>query len=480
MINFYIDHPYEFFQDILQVEPTQQQKELLQSIPKSIKEKKNISVKAGHGVGKTFTEAGLIIWYLAVHYKGKVICTAPTQHQLYQVLWSELAKMNEKSLIRDLFEWTASKFALKDSHADWFAVARSSSKPENMQGFHAEHMLILVDEASGVDEEILEAIEGATTDEGNIIMMFGNPTRLKGAFYDSFNTKNRFFTNITMSCLDSTNVSDKYPLQIEAKYGKDSDIYRVRVLGDFPQQEDDSIISLYQVEKAIERSLEEEEPIEVEFGCDVARFGNDETTIYKRINNIITEEWISKENTTMEIVGHIVQLANDYEDSKIIINIDDTGVGGGVTDRLRELRTEGKLPKQTLIHGVNNNKKAFDSKYYKNIITELWYKLKDVIKDLDLPNDKTLVTQLSSRHYEMLSDGRLMVESKDKVKKKGSNSPDRADGVLLTLYSLIGKRVRISNENSNDIQDIDSIHEQVSKFRKSDLKTKMKFYKKRK
>jgi hypothetical protein len=426
-------------------------------------------------VGKTFLEAGLIIWYLSVHYKAKVICTAPTQHQLYQVLWSELAKMNEDSLLKDSFEWTASKFAFKQSPADWFAVARSSSKPENMQGFHAEHMLILVDEASGVDEEILEAIEGATTDEGNIIMMFGNPTRLKGAFYDSFNSKKRFFTNFTMSCLESSNVSEKYPQQIAAKYGEDSDIYRVRVLGEFPQQEDDAIISIYDVEKAVGREVEESVVEEVEIGCDVARFGDDETTIYKRINNKITEEWISKKNTTMQIVGRIVTILNDYEEvKKVIVNIDDTGVGGGVTDRLRELQSEGKINSRVVINAVNNNKKAFDKKHYKNIITELWFKMKDKIKELSIPNDEVLINQLSSRNYEILSDGRLMVESKEKIKKRGMTSPDRADGVLLTLYSLLTTNIMVSHEQ----QYIDSKKE--FDFNKMSIKDKIKYYKKHK
>jgi len=425
-------------------------------------------------VGKTFTEAGIIIWFLTTHYKGKVICTAPTQHQLYQVLWSELAKMNENSLVKSLFEWTASRFTYKESHADWFAVARSSSKAENMQGFHAEHMLIIVDEASGVEEEIMEAIEGATTDAGNIIMMFGNPTKLSGSFYDSFHDKKEYFTNITLSCLDSRIVNKKYAPTIESKYGITSNMYRVRVLGEFPKQEDESIINVNDIEKAMLRKNKINNYSEVEFGVDVARFGDDETAIYKRINNVITEEWISKENTTMQIVGKIVNLIKEYN-CKIIINIDDTGVGGGVTDRLKELRDEKTITSNVIINGVNNNNVAINKKYYKNIITEMWYYLKDNIKKYQIPNDKILKKELSTRNYEIISDGRLMVESKEKFKKRNKSSPDRADGLLLSLFSNVRTfdiKTSRSKEERKTIKDENVVKEES-------LKDKIKRYKKR-
>ena len=439
MIDYYHDNPTNFFEDILQVTPTKQQKEIISHIPIAIKEKKNISVKSGHGTGKTFIESGLIIWFLVTRYKSKVICTAPTAHQLFDVLWSELAKHNDKSVLKNLFEWTATRFAYKESNADWFAVARSSAKPENIQGFHAENMLILVDEASGMDDAIMEAIEGAATEEGNIIMMFGNPTRLSGTFYDSFNTKKMFYHTMTMSCLDSTNVSQKYIEQIKTKYGEDSNVYRVRVLGEFPDTEEDTLISIEQINKAIEREVEINNETTIEFGVDVARFGSDETTIYKRIGKKITQEWISDSNTTMEIVGQVVNRVKNNIDkfSEIIINIDDTGVGGGVTDRLKELSNEGQLPMKVKIFGINNQSKAHNKKLYKNTITELWFFMRDFIKECSIPKDSELVQQLSARRYGFNSDGRMMVESKDAMKDRGLHSPDRADAVLLCCKSLV-------------------------------------------
>ncbi len=443
-INFYYDHPVEFFEDILRVKLTSQQKEILVTVPEAIKNKKNISVKSGHGTGKTFVESGIIIWFLGTRYKAKVICTAPTQTQLFDVLWSELSKHNDRSLLKPHFEMTASRFAMKNSPNDWFAVARSTNKPENFQGHHGENMLFIIDEASGVDTEIMEVIEGACTEEGNIMVMFGNPTQLTGGFYESFSSKSEFYHNMTMSCLESTNVSPIYPKQIEAKYGRDSDIYRIRVLGEFPKSEEDTIIPMDLIEDAMKRStrdyIDSKDGI-IELGVDVARFGSDETSIYARKDNYISEEWISNKNSTMDIVARIVRFIsrNLEKATQFIVNIDDTGVGGGVTDRLRELLNEGTLPRNTVINAVNNANRAKTPKLYKNVITEMWFFMKEFLETGILPQDDKLFLQLRARRYAFNSDGRMMIESKDNVKKRGMSSPDRADSVLLSCYSLIGK-----------------------------------------
>jgi len=352
------------------------------------------------------------------------------------VLWSELSKHHQRCLLKDLFEWTSIRFNFKEHPQGWFGIARSATHSENMQGFHSENMLILVDEASGVDDEIMEVLEGAASQEGNIIMYFGNPTRLNGAFYDSFNTKKEFFTTMTMSCLESTNVSPKYAKGIAAKYGEDSDVYRVRVLGEFPQSEEDSLIPLIDVQQASRKEIITDDNEPEEYGIDVARYGNDETTIYKRKGLKITEEWISQKNSTMEIVAKIMQLIKD-KTCKITINIDDSGVGGGVTDRLKELQYSGDINKRVIINPINNGSRAIDKKQYKNRISELWFYMKEYIKECSIPQDNELIQQLSSRKYVFFSDGRLMVEPKDKMKERGLSSPDRADGVLLTLVSMV-------------------------------------------
>lgn len=482
-IDFYYDHPVEFFEDILRVKLTGQQEEILNKIPQAIKEKKNIAVRSGHGVGKTFVESGIIIWFLTTRYKAKCIATAPTQTQLYDILWSELSKHNDRSLLREYFEMTASRFAMKASSADWFAIARSTNKPENFQGHHGSSMIFVIDEASGVDDEIMEVIEGACTEEGNIMIMFGNPTKLTGGFYEAFNSKAEFYFTMTMSCLDSSNVSELYPKQIEAKYGVDSDVYRVRVLGEFPNSEEDTIIPMDLINSAMNRDTGDyfEDGLgTIEIGCDVARFGSDETSIYVRRSNYIQKEWISKSNSTMDIVGRIVDFVNRNKEkaSQFIINIDDTGVGGGVTDRLREILNSGGMPRNTIVNAVNNNNRAKTVKLYKNVITEMWFYMREFLSTGVLEYDDKMFLQLRSRRYGFNSDGRMMVESKDNVKKRGLTSPDRADGMLLTCYSLLGKDSRLQVVREKGVN-TKVAKEQVKKIQ-TDIVARIEWYKKQK
>ncbi len=378
----------------------------------------------------------------------KVICTAPTQHQLFDVVWSELSKWYKKSSVAEMFNWKKTHFEHINAPNEWFAVARTSNKPENMQGFHAEHLLFIVDEASGVSDEVLEVIEGTQTQEGSLVIMFANPTKISGAFHDSFNSKRKFYYPFTFNAEEVTTfiLPNGYPLvdpmnceKIAMKYGRDSDIYRVRVLGEFPKAEPDTLIPLTFVEEAVSRDIELPEKYEdVEIGVDVARFGDDETVIYSRIGNVITEEAILRKHDLMRVTGEVVKVYRQYEGKRFIINVDDTGLGGGVTDRLRELVDTGIL-RRTTVNGVNNGSKAYNDRYY-NLVSEMWFFMREKIKELKLPNDNDLIGQLSTRRYMVTSTGKDRVEAKDQMKKRGLTSPDRADACLLTLYSLI-KRI---------------------------------------
>ena len=437
-VNYYFDNPVAFAEDICKFYPTAQQKQVLNIIPQAIIDKKNIATKSGHGTGKTAIEAIIVLWFIWTRPNPKIIVTAPTQHQLFDVSWSELAKWHKKSLIFDLFDWKKTSLSNTQYPEQWFVVARTSNKAENMQGFHAENLLFMVDEASGVDYEILEAIEGSQTQEGSMIMMFGNPTQLSGGFFDAFNTKRKFYYTFTFNSEESENVSDKWCEGISLKYGKDSDIYRVRVLGEFPTSEPDTLIPLDRVEKACMREMEREDTDKyniVEIGADIARFGDDETSIYSRVKNHIKEEKILRKRDLMTVVGAIVQVAHQYKGKDIIINVDDTGLGGGVTDRLNELVDSGRL--KAKINGVNNGSKAKDSDEYINCGTEMWFFMREKIQELSIPDDNDLIGQLSSRKYKITSTGKNQLEPKDKMKERGLASPDRADAVILTCRSLI-------------------------------------------
>ena len=434
-IEYYIDHPCEYVIDILKAKPTKQQESVLRSIPEAIKLRRGLATKSGHGTGKTAIEAWVIKWFMDTRPFPKIIVTAPTQHQLYDVTWSELAKWDSLSLTKGVCEWTKTSFRNSSYPDTWFAVARTSNKAENMQGFHSEHLLFIIEEASGVPQDILEVVEGTQTQENALIMMLGNPTQISGGFYDAFNNKRHFYQTFTLNSEESEIVDKRYCENLALKYGKDSDIYRVRVLGEFPKAEPDTLIPLNLVEAAVIRELAPQIVTEVEIGVDVARFGNDETIIASRQGNEVIIEKVLTKRDLMTTVGEVVQVIRKYADKQVSDNVDDSGLGGGVTDRLKELATQRAF--SATITGVNNGERARDSEKFVNVGSEMWFAMRERVKTLKLPNDNDLIAQLSTRKYSMTSAGKQCIETKEHMKERGLTSPDRADAVILTLRSLI-------------------------------------------
>lgn len=334
----------------------------------------------------------------------------------------------------------------------WFAVARTATKPENMQGFHEDNMLFIVDEASGVADPIMEAILGTLSGANNKLLMCGNPTRTSGTFYDAFNVDRSIYRCHTVSSADSKRTNKQNIESLIRKYGKDSNVVLVRVFGEFPKQEDDVFIALSIVEHCCMLDLPDDVPIKrISFGVDVARYGSDETVIAKNVGGRITLPVSFRGQSLMTTVGKIVQLYRQaitefprYR-GKIYINIDDCGLGGGVTDRLEEVKQEekltrmvivpvnaaGKVPEETLGDG---KQKACD--IYDNMTTYLWGTVKDALmmEEVSLENDNELVAQFTCRKYRLTSRGKMLLESKEEMKKRGIDSPDRADAVALSCY----------------------------------------------
>ena len=159
-IPLWLNDPVLFFREVLEFEPDDWQVEAAHNI----RTHNRVAIKSGQGVGKTAFEAGIFLWFLTCYYNARVVATAPTQQQLHDVLWSEVAKwMNNSPLLPALLKWTKTYVYVKGYEKRWFAVARTANKPENMQGFHEDNMLFIVDEASGVADPIMEAIHCPVT-----------------------------------------------------------------------------------------------------------------------------------------------------------------------------------------------------------------------------------------------------------------------------------------------------------------------------
>lgn len=447
ILDYYYDNPVAFFEDILGMTPDDWQKNVLNDLVEHPK----VSVRSGQGVGKTALEAGAIIWFLVCRPYSRVIATAPTMQQLYDVLWAEIAKWLNTSLVKDLLKWTKTKVYMIGDDERWFATAKTATKPENMQGFHEEHMLIVVDEASGVSDPIMEAILGTLTGADNKLLMCGNPNRLEGVFYDSHNSDRDKFKVHKVSSMDSKRTSKDNIDMLLKKYGQDSDVARVRIFGEFPKGALDSLISMETVELACNSKISEKEILTsnlLHIGCDVARYGDDKTVITPRIaSKIFPFEKYSKKST-METAGNVIKICKEYmkkypKIKRCIIKIDDTGVGGGVTDRLREVVKEERLPYSII--PVNNGSSATDD-YYANLGAQVWGILRDALEEnfsavmqgndpiIELPYDDEMIKQLSNRKKKITSKGKIQLESKDEMKSRNVGSPDIADSITLAFY----------------------------------------------
>lgn len=450
VLEVYYDNPAAFLEDMLDMKCDNWQGE----VAADIAEYPKVAVKSGQGVGKTALEAGLIIWFLVCRPFSKVIATAPTMQQLYDVLWAEISKWLDSSKVRNLLTWTKTKVYMNGDSERWFATAKTATKPENMQGFHEDHMLIVVDEASGVADPIMEAILGTLTGEDNRLLLMGNPNRIEGVFFDAFNRDRDKFRTHTVSSRNSKRTSRDNIAMLESKYGKDSDVVRVRVDGQFPKGALDSFISLETVELAcsalnkIKQSDIESARI-LHVGVDVARFGDDRTVITPRVSAKAYEFRKYSKKNTMETAGNVLRCCREYMGrfphlKSCMIKVDDTGVGGGVTDRLKEVVREEKLPYR--IVPVNNGESASDE-YYFNLGSQIWGRIKELLESnfsnnlqgkndvqIELPHDEEMIKQLSVRKYHMTSKGKIQLESKEEMKKRGIGSPDTADSLTLAFY----------------------------------------------
>lgn len=449
-LEIYYDNPVAFLEDMLDMNCDDWQGEVAADVADYPK----VAVKSGQGVGKTALEAGLIIWFIVCRPYSKVIATAPTMQQLYDVLWAEIAKWLDSSKVKDLLTWTKTKVYMTGDSERWFATAKTATRPENMQGFHEDHMLIVVDEASGVADPIMEAILGTLTGFDNKLLLMGNPNRIEGVFFDAFNKDRDKFRTHTVSSRDSKRTSKDNIAMLESKYGKDSDVCRVRIEGQFPKGALDSFISLETVELACSASNKlKQADIDMakilHVGVDVARFGDDKTVITPRISTKVFEFRKYTKKDTMETAGNVLMCCKEYmrkfsQIKKCMVKVDDSGVGGGVTDRLREVIKSEHLP--ITVIPVNNGETATDE-YYFNLGGQLWGHIKGLLEtnfsnnlqgkqdvQIELPYDEEMIKQLSVRKYHMTSKGKIQLESKDDMKKRGLGSPDTADSLALALY----------------------------------------------
>jgi phage terminase large subunit len=422
-----------FIEHVLKVEYIEKwQREELEALDNGCTK---LSVKSGHGVGKTTLCAWLALHFLLFRDDVKVVVTSPSAKQMADGLIPEVQKWINRlpTWMSSQLESTSERITRLPNTKNNFISFRTARKenPEALQGVHATHVLIIVDEASGVDEVVYEAGQGSLSTEGAIAVLIGNPTRPTGFFFKTHTELADLWRTRTVSCYDSTRATKEYIESQLRTYGPDSREFKVRVLGQFPDSGADAIIPREFAESAIDREVV---PIDGDrvWGVDPGRGGDPTGFIDRGPNAIFAAEELRYDNL-MQVVGWI-KLRWDSTPSSIRPNeifVDTIGLGAGVADRLTELG----LP----VVGVNVSESAAMADRFMRMRPELWYAVREWLegKNVLFPGSikliKKLVDELASVEQKIHSNGKLDVESKETMKLRGVKSPNIADALCLTF-----------------------------------------------
>jgi len=405
-----------------------------------------ISVRSGHGVGKSTGLSLLALHHILFRFPQRTAITAPTEKQLFNVLWADFKSWHARlkyPWMRDLIVIGHDRAEHCERPADSYitiATARPE-QPEALQGIHSANVLLIADEASGVANKIFESAGGSMSGEHATTLLAGNPLKGQGFFYDTHTKNADIWHTIHVSSLDIPGVSKDYVEFVERSWGTESNEYRVRILGEFPTTDADTIIAWASASAAVGRDIIQSPTTAVVWGLDVARFGMDRSALAKRQGRVLLEpiRWW----TGLDLMAVAAKVKVEYDATPPHlrpreINIDEIGMGGGVVDRLRELG----LP----VRGINvgESPATVNEDKYVNLRTELWFKGKEFFAGLNcsIPeyykrptNDDDLVGELTRTKYKYRpgKGNKIIAESKDELKKRGFRSPDIAEAFLLTL-----------------------------------------------
>jgi hypothetical protein len=408
--------------------------------------KTGVSIKSGKGPGKTTTEAWLVIWFLMCFDEALVPCTAPKLDHVKDVLWREISKWIKNSvdkgkfgtLVKDSLEVHGEKVFMKghsgNEGRDWYAIARSAATSgsadtpaETLQGFHSKHMMIIVDEATGVADNVFAPLDQTLTDPVNFLVMTYNPTRTSGFAYRSQHKHKDEWLTYRWNCEESENVSKESIERVARKYGKDSNAYRISVLGLEPVGDSDSVIPLEWVMSAVNRDIHIESDDPIISAVDLARQGDDKSVILTR-QGMKVDKNIKSFNgqNTMEMAGWIGLHMGEEEPH--CVGIDLIGMGYGVFDRVREMGHR--------VTGINVSESTSRKDKFERLRDELWWKMRKTFEEgfISIPDDEELIFELSNVKYKIESNGKIKIESKRDMRRRGVASPNKADALVLTFY----------------------------------------------
>lgn len=431
--------PVGFCRDVLGVKIWSKQVEVLLAV----RDSRRVAVRSGHSVGKTFICACLVLWWLYARH-GVVITTAPTWEHIETVLWRQI-----KSLRRDskLYLPCASELQTEirvDAEGTWFAKGLSTNQPQAFRGIHDPRLLVVMDEAPGVEETIHTEIGTLATGDENCILKIGNPTDTSGSFYEHFKNPDVWRT-MKISCLDHPNVvtgkelirgavTTSWVEEKRQEWGEGHPFWYSRVLGDFPGITTRGVIPLLWVERSRDTEMRDralkqagEQRVPTIGGLDVARYGDNRCVLTIRRGDAVIEQIAWGHKGLMETTGLAIKAIKDFGLATLVV--DSAGLGAGVVDRL--------LEQDYNVMAYNGGHSAFTKNSFANRRSEMWWHLRERFEKqrLWLPNtparDDHLTKDLVAPTYELSSAGRIRVETKEKLIERNVKSPDYADSLVL-------------------------------------------------
>lgn len=404
---------------------------------------RRIAIKSGQGPGKTTISTIIGTWRTLLGPGARTIVTAPTMRQCTDVWIAELVKRCRagSGWLRRFIKINKTSVTIAGMNG-WGIKCVTATRPENMQGYHDKYLTIIMEEASGIDRAIWEQCKGTLTNERSLLFAIGNPNTRDCAFFDCFNSQRHMWHTLTLNAEDSPIVDKKNLKAIEGEFGRDSDVYRVRVLGEFPDIDPNCVMSSEDLEACTKTNYLDAALLGVKenpeqcraIGIDFARYGSDENVIFRRYGYAVVE-WSAFGKTDPSIAVEAafrMQHEASWKDEETYYIADAGGIGQGVMHRFYRA--------QKRIHEFHTQGTPADPTKYKNKMSEAWFHLAKLVKRrvIHIPNDNQLIHQLSTRQYYIGDDGLLAIESKEdyvkRVEMENTSSPDRADAIVMCFY----------------------------------------------
>ena len=423
-----------FAADTLGVSLWNKQKEVLRAVERE----RRVAVKSGNGLGKDFTAAVAVLWYVHAHDPAVVLSTAPTFRQVRHVLWRQIHRLYRNAADTLGGRMLDTRWEVAE---DRYAMGLSASDADQFQGFHCENMLVVVDEAEGVAEPIYEAVEAVMTSAHPTLLLIGNPTTTSGGFHRAFHRESGIYETITMSALESPNVEQgrivipglttaEWVEERRALWGENSEMFRARVMGEFPDRGEDNLIAISDIDDAtyppgeVPAATGGYEPVIL--GVDVARFGVDRSVIMVRRGDVVVDVRVFHGFANTAVAGAVIAAVRDRSPRQI--TVDETGLGSGVVDILRE---QGQP-----VYGFNGSAAPLREEVIcANLRAEGYWTLARRFREhsIRIPRDAELIAELASLRYRYNSRGKVLMESKESMKNRGLPSPDKADALMLAF-----------------------------------------------